>query len=217
MLAYLMNFNRNPTQKLMTQKKETETIYPENPSQWRAWLEKNHVHEDSVWVIFYRKESGQPSLSWGDAVDEALCFGWIDSVKKKLDNERSVQFFSKRKSKSTWSKINKEKIQRLTDAGLMQDAGLECVLVAKENGSWTLLDEVDALVIPKDLEEAFKKNKSSKAYFLGLSKTDKKSLLQWIVLAKTEVTRKRRILEIAESAVNREKPAAFRPKLKDIH
>lgn len=217
MLSLLINFNRNPTQKHMAQKKDIETICPQNPLQWREWLEKNHLEKDAVWVIFYKKESGQPTLSWSESVDEALCFGWIDSLKKKLDDERSVQFFSKRKPKSTWSKINKEKIERLNDAGLMKPAGMECVRVAKENGSWTLLDEVDALVIPPDLEEVFGVYEGSKEYFSGLSNSDKKLLLQWIVLAKTETTRKQRILEIAANAGNREKPETFRPKPKDIH
>lgn len=217
MLSLLINFNRNPTQKRMAQKKDIETIYPQNPLQWREWLEKNHLDTDAVWVIFYKKESGQPTLSWSESVDEALCFGWIDSLKKKLDDERSVQFFSKRKPKSTWSKINKEKIERLNDAGLMKPAGMECVRVAKENGSWTLLDEVDALVIPPDLEEAFGVYEGSKEYFRVLSQSDKKVLLQWVVLAKTEATRKQRILQIAANAGNHEKPETFRPKPKDIH
>ena len=88
-----------------------EIFYPESNQHWRAWLEENHIDKNAVWLIFYKKQANKPTLSWSEAVDEALCFGWIDSVKKTLDAERSIQFFSKRKPKSTWSKINKGKIR----------------------------------------------------------------------------------------------------------
>src|SRR5688572_8997427 len=93
--------------------KGTETFYPKTKLQWRKWLQNNHLSKDAVWVIMYNKQSGKPTISWSDAVDEALCFGWIDSLKKKLDDDSSVQFFSKRKSKSMWSRINKEKVKNL--------------------------------------------------------------------------------------------------------
>jgi uncharacterized protein YdeI (YjbR/CyaY-like superfamily) len=192
-------------------KKQTEifTFYPENRSQWRKWLQKHHDKEQSVWLICYKKVSGIPTISWSEAVDEALCFGWIDSVRKPLDDQKFIQFFSKRKAGSTWSKINKEKIVQLTKEGLMTKAGLESVERAKENGSWTILDDVEELTIPKDLEKAFKTKPGSKDFFLSLSKSVKKMMLQWIVLAKRPETRQKRITEIAEQSALRLKPKQF--------
>jgi len=103
---------------------EVEVFYPESPAAWRKWLKKNHLKKQAVWVVFYTKASKKPSVSWSEAVDVALCFGWIDSKKIKIDHEASHQFFSRRKTNSTWSKINKEKVRKLMDAGLMASAGL---------------------------------------------------------------------------------------------
>jgi uncharacterized protein YdeI (YjbR/CyaY-like superfamily) len=191
-------------------KPEQEVYYPKSKGQWRKWLEKNHKKKDSVWIVFYKQNAGKPGLTWSEAVDEALCFGWIDSLKKKLDDERSVQFFSKRKPSSTWSKINKEKIKKLTAEGLMREAGLESIKTAKKNGSWTILDDVEKLIIPDDLQKALKTNKGAGEFFLTLSKSNKKMLLQWVKMAKTEGTRERRIKEIAEHAMKQQKPPSFR-------
>ena len=187
-------------------KKEVDIFYPENKKQWRQWLEENHGRLNEVWLVFYKKASGKPSVTWSDSVDEALCFGWIDSKKVPVDAEKSHQFFSKRKPKSTWSKINKDKTERLIKAGLMAPAGFESIQIAKDNGSWTLLDEVEALIIPYDLEMAFNLRPGSKEYFLSLSKSIKKIILQWVVLAKLPDTRNKRIIEIAEQAQNKQKP-----------
>src|SRR5690606_36061243 len=129
------------------------------------WLRENHTKKRGVWLIQYKKDSGKPTVSWSDAVDEALCFGWIDSVKRKRDDESTIQFFSKRKPTSTWSKINKEKVDRLIEKGLMTAAGLECIKKAKENGAWWQLDEVETLKVPKDLAAAFKRHRGAKSYF----------------------------------------------------
>ena len=143
--------------------KETEHFYPENQQQWRKWLQKHHVQKQSIWLIYYKKASGIPTISWSEAVDVALCFGWIDSTRKTLDEKRSIQFFTKRKAQSTWSKINKAKVQKLMDEGSMAPAGLKSVELAKQNGSWSILDEVEELTKPKDLEKEFKKHAGSKA------------------------------------------------------
>lgn len=191
------------------EKPEIEQFYPASPKEWRAWLKKNHSKADAVWVIFYKKSSGKPTLSWSDAVDEALCFGWIDSTKKTLDEESSIQFFSRRKAKSTWSKINKAKVERLEAEGLMMPAGRESIERAKQNGSWTILDTVEELTIPEDLEKAFKSRPGSKAFFLSLSKSVRKMMLHRIAMAKREETREKRIAEIADSAGEKRKPAGF--------
>lgn len=192
----------------MTQK--PELFYPTSLTEWRKWLTKNHFSKQSVWLVFYTKSSGIATISWRDAVDVALCFGWIDSKKIKVDENTSHQFFSKRKPSSTWSKINKEKVRQLINNRLMTPAGLEVVKTAKQNGSWTILDEVEKLIIPKDLEKAFKKHKSTMEYFQSLSKTTKKMILQWLVLAKRPETRQKRIVEIVECAILQKTPKQFK-------
>ena len=189
--------------------KEIEIFYPTSQAAWRKWLQKHHLSKQSVWLVFYNKASLKPTLSWSDAVDEALCFGWIDSKKVSIDHEKSHQFFSKRKAKSTWSKINKVKIERLIENGLMSEAGLSSIETAKQNGSWTILDDVEELIIPKDLTKEFKNHPGSKEYFMSLSKSVKKGMLQWLVLAKRPETRQKRITEIAELAAQKLKPKQF--------
>lgn len=192
------------------EEQEIEYFYPESKALWREWLQKNHAQKQSVWLILYRKKSGIPTVSWSEAVDEALCFGWIDSKKKPIDEEKSIQFFSKRKAKSTWSKVNKEKIQQLIDEGKMTQSGLASVDIAKQNGSWTILDEVEGLIIPKDLEIALMSKPGAKSFFTSLSKSVQKSMLQWLVMAKRPETRQNRIDEIVTSAHQQEKPKQFR-------
>lgn len=189
--------------------KEIETFCPTNRQEWRQWLEENHLSKQSVWLVQHKKKTGIATISWSDAVDEALCFGWIDSVRKTLDHETFIQFFSKRKPNGTWSKINKEKIKQLIDEGLMTTAGLECIERAKQNGSWTILDEVEELIIPEDLEKEFETQPSSKDFFLSLSKSVRKAILQWLVLAKQQETRQKRIAEIVELAAQKRKPKQF--------
>lgn len=190
--------------------KEIETYCPRSQTEWRQWLEKNHQSKQSVWLVYYTKKSNIPSLSWSEAVDEALCFGWIDSTKKTIDDVSFMQFFTKRKPKSNWSKINKEKAANLTEQGLMTEEGLVSIETAKQNGYWTILDEVEELIIPKDLEIAFEKYKGSKDYFLSLSKSARKIILSWIVLTKQKDTRQKRIDEVAESAGLNLKPKHLR-------
>ncbi len=190
-------------------KQKIEEFYPETKQHFREWLQKNHMSKRSVWLVFYTKSSKKTSILWSDAVDEALCFGWIDSKKIKIDTETSHQFFSKRKAQSTWSKINKVKVQNLIEKGLMTQAGLESIEVAKQNGSWTILDEVEDLIIPIDLERAFEKHKGSKDYFLSLSNSIRKMMLTSLVLAKRPGTRQKRVDEIAEFAGQNKKPKQY--------
>ena len=192
-----------------------ETYYPKTKQHLRKWLEKNHLTKDAVWFIFYKKHTGKPTVNWSDAVDEALCFGWIDSKAETIDDNTFRQYFCKRKPNSTWSKINKQKIENLMSKGLMTPAGIAVIEVARQNGSWTILDEAEELIIPQDLEEAFTKLDNSKDHFLALSKSSRKYLLQWIALAKTEATRQKRILEIAENAFQKQLSTLFRPKKND--
>lgn len=183
---------------------------PYDKKDWRKWLELNHKKKEAVWLILYKNKSPNHNLNWSESVDQALCFGWIDSTKKTIDNEKYKQYFSKRKAKSNWSKINKDKVQTLIDQGLMEKEGYKSIEIAKENGSWTILDEVEALVIPNDLKEEFANCKGSMEYFASLSKSVKKILLHWVVSAKRKETRQKRILEIVENASNDLKPKQFR-------
>lgn len=191
-------------------KPEIETCCPASPAEWRQWLKENHRSKQSVWLVIYKKSAGVPTLSHSEAVDEALCFGWIDSIKKSLDPEKAIQFFSKRKPTGTWSKINKEKVERLIANKKMTKAGLDIIEAAKQNGSWTILDDVEQLTIPADLEKAFNTQKGSMDYFMGLSRSAKKMMLQWLVMAKRPETRQKRIDEIAENASQQLKPKQFR-------
>lgn len=185
---------------------EQEVFYPASLTAWRKWLEQNHLSKSSVWLVLYSKSSGKSTINWSEAVDVALCFGWIDSKKIKIDEESSHQFFSRRKPKSTWSKINKEKIGRLIANGLMTEAGYACIELAKQNGSWTILDEVEELIIPEDLEAEFNNKEGTREYFLSLSKSVKKAILQWLVLARRTETRQKRISEIIQQASEKKKP-----------
>jgi uncharacterized protein YdeI (YjbR/CyaY-like superfamily) len=189
---------------------EIESFCPSSQQEWRRWLKQNHSSKQSVWLILYKKESRKPTIRWSDAVDEALCFGWVDSKRKPLDEEKFIQFFSRRKSNGTWSKVNKGKIERLIAEGLMTKAGLMCIDAARQNGSWTILDDVEELKIPKDLTKEFKTQPGSKDYFKSLSKSVRKMILQWLVLAKRPETRQKRITEIAALAAERLKPKQFR-------
>ncbi|SHL30467.1 Uncharacterized conserved protein YdeI, YjbR/CyaY-like superfamily, DUF1801 family [Chryseobacterium contaminans] len=186
-----------------------QEIYINTRAEWRQWLNDFHQSHQSVWVICNTQKSGLPVVGWSELVDEALCFGWIDSTRKTIDKGSFKQLFSRRKSNSTWSRINKEKVERLIADELMKEAGYECIRVAKENGSWVILDSVEDLTVPEDLSEAFKKNPGSEEYFQSLSKSMKKMMLQWIVLAKRPETRKKRIDEIAENAAKRKKAKHF--------
>ena len=173
---------------------------------WRDWLHQHHDKKKSIWLIYFKTTSGKPTVSYSDAVDEALCFGWIDSKAKPIDAYRYMQFFSRRKERSVWSRVNKEKVARLISEGRMSQAGLDIIETAKNNGSWTVLDDAEALVIPDDLDAAFTSRPGSRAYFEGLSRTDTRNILQWLILAKRAETRTKRISEIVDHAAMGKKP-----------
>lgn len=190
-------------------KKVIPSFTPQNKAAWRAWLKKHGQSETAVWLILYKVKSDTPSISWSEAVDEALCFGWIDSVKHTIDDEKYKQYFSPRKPKSTWSKVNKEKVKDFIEAGLMTPTGLKCIEVAKANGSWNILDSVDDMIVPDDLEAAFKQHPGAKAFYLSCSNSVKKIMLAWIIFAKRPETRAKRIREVAEQGALGKKPKHF--------
>jgi len=188
---------------------DVPTFCPASRQHWREWLLAHHAQEQAVWLVYHKKHTGTPSLTWSEAVSEALCFGWIDSQAKPINGDTYRQLFSRRKPRSGWSRVNKEKIQQLLANGLMMPAGLAAIEIAQQNGSWALLDEVDALVVPPDLAAALLASPAAESYFASLSRTDRRNLLQWLVLARRPETRQRRLAEIVALAAQGQKPAQF--------
>ncbi len=180
--------------------KDYERFYAADRAEWRAWLAENHDIAKGVWLIYYKKESGKPRVSYEESVEEALCFGWIDSVVNKIDEESYMQVFSPRKASSGWSRTNKVRVERLLAAGLMESAGLKSIEIAKENGTWESLDEVENLTVPDDLQEALVQHPPALENFTAFSRSAKKLILVWIYSAKRPETRMKRVLETAQLA-----------------
>jgi len=186
--------------KLNTRPDGVETFHASGRAAWRAWLESNHKTKKSVWLIIYHKESSTSSIYYDEAVDEALCFGWIDSKPNKRDKESYFQFFSQRNPKSNWSKVNKEKIERLLAEGSIAESGHEMIRLAKETGTWTALEDVDNLIVPPDLQKAFDANPTAFSFWQKFPPSTRRGILEWIFNAKREETRAKRIEETVEKA-----------------
>jgi uncharacterized protein YdeI (YjbR/CyaY-like superfamily) len=185
---------------------QLETIYAQDRREWRKWLETNYRISPGIWLIYYKVKSNKPSVQYSEAVKEALCFGWIDSKVKSLDQERYMQIFTPRKLKSVWSKLNKQYIEELIEQGLITEAGLEKIQVAKLDGSWTTLDAIEALIIPQDLQQALFSNETANRYFEAFSNTSKKNILFWIESAKRQETRLKRIDKTINAAAQNKNP-----------
>ncbi|MFM2369134.1 MAG: hypothetical protein RL619_1434 [Bacteroidota bacterium] len=175
---------------------DKEHLYFKNTKEWRDWLHQNHHTSKGVYLIFYKVNSEFESMRWEEAVQVAICFGWIDSTVRKIDEERRKQVFSPRKDKSVWSKLNKTYIEKLIKENLMHESGLAKIEIAKKNGSWTSLDAVEDLIMPLDLKMAFDKNSSAFENYKNFSPSYRKSYLYWLNQAKREETRNNRITEI---------------------
>lgn len=180
--------------------KNTPTFYAKNRAAWRKWLAKHAAVATAVWLIIYKKESGVPSIYYPDAVDEALCFGWIDSTPNKRDDNSYYQFFAKRNPKSNWSQVNKQKVEKLIAEGRMTPQGLAIIELAKQTGTWDALNAVDAIAIPDDLQQALVQNKMAQQYFEAFSRSSKRGILEWILNAKKPETRQKRIAETVSLA-----------------
>jgi uncharacterized protein YdeI (YjbR/CyaY-like superfamily) len=183
-----------------------ERFEARNRQEWRQWLEENHLTSPGIWLIYYKKGANQPTISYDDAVEEALSFGWIDSTVNKLDKERYMQLFTPRKAGSTWSRLNKQRIKKLGKNGLMMPAGIEKVEKAKKDGSWNILNDVEDLIVPKDLKEALSQNKDAQSHYNSYTDSVKKQILWWISSAKKPQTRKNRVEKVVLSAENGKKP-----------
>ena len=168
-------------------------LHMETREEWRAWLERNHGDADGVWLVSWKKATGKPFVPYPDTVDEALCFGWIDSRPNRLDEQRAMRLFTPRNPRSPWSRINKEKIARLVEEGRMTEAGMRLVEAARENGSWTVGDEIEDLVIPPDLASALAGNAAAKAFFDSFPSSSKKNILWWLKSARRPETRAQRV------------------------
>ena len=187
---------------------QRETFQATNRQQWREWLDKNHHTSLGVWLIYYKVKSGKSSVQYSEAVKEALCFGWIDSQVKSLDEERYMQLYTPRRAKSVWSKLNKQYIQELIAQGLMTEAGLEKIEAAKKDGSWNKLDAIEELIIPADLKQALTANETARRHFEAFSNSTKKNILFWIETAQRPETRLRRIEQTLSSAAQNKNPLA---------
>ena len=171
-------------------------LYVTDRDQWRDWLCGHHAGEAGIWLVFYKKATSRPTIEYDAAVEEALCFGWIDSIIKRIDTEKYVRKFTPRKNKSDWSKLNKKRVAKMIKAGRMTEAGIAKIKAAKKNGSWNQDGKTSrSLEIPGEFAEALADNKKAKERFQKLAPTYRRHYLGWIAAAKRPETRKRRLDE----------------------
>lgn len=187
-----------------------DAVHPKTRAAWRAWLIKHHATCDGVWLVSHKKATGLARFEYEEAVEEALCVGWVDSKPRALDDMRSMLWFAPRKAGTGWSKPNKLRVERLIVAGLMQPVGLAKVEAAKSDGSWSKLDAVEALEVPADLVAALRRHPQAAAYFEAFPRSVKRSILEWIVQAKRAETRAKRIDETATLAARNERANQWR-------
>jgi uncharacterized protein YdeI (YjbR/CyaY-like superfamily) len=176
------------------------SIHPQTRAAWREWLSEHHTQTTGIWLISYKKATGKLEFGYDEAVEEALCFGWIDSKPNKLDEERSMLWFAPRKPGTGWSQPNKLRIDRAIANNLMTPAGMAKIAAAKLDGSWSKLDAVENLEIPDDLAAALAAQPPATANFDGFPRSTKRGILEWILNAKTPATREKRIFETATLA-----------------
>jgi len=184
----------------------------ETRTQWRRWLAAHHDSESGVWLVTWKKASGQPILSYDEAVSEALAFGWIDSVGGKMDHDRTMLYFSPRRPGSSWSRPNKLRVDQLRREGQMTAAGEAVIAVSEANGGWSRLDDVEDLVVPPDLDEAFAAYAGSRDNWDRFPPSARRGILEWIVQAKRPETRQKRINQTAESAARNVRANQWQPR-----
>lgn len=175
-------------------------VHVETVQEWRDWLLANHATSSGAWLVSWKAPTGRPAVKYELAVEEALCVGWIDSAGRTIDDERHALWFTRRKPGSGWARTNKERIVRLEADGRMTDAGRALIDAAKADGSWTLLDDVENLVVPHDLAAAFDRYPGSRAQFDAFPPSARRTMLEWLVHAKRQTTRAARLEEIARLA-----------------
>ncbi len=183
-----------------TWKFDFPVYHPANLAAWRAWLVANHDTVRGVWVASWRKGSGRDPVAYEDLVEEAICFGWIDSTVNILDDQRALQLMTPRKSKSAWTRLNRQRVAAMESQGRMTDAGRRAVEVAKSNGWWTIYDQVEDLVEPVDLGAALDASPAARTAWNGFPPSARKQMLWWIVSAGKPETRTSRIAKIVSEA-----------------
>jgi uncharacterized protein YdeI (YjbR/CyaY-like superfamily) len=184
----------------MSRLDDAELVQPKNRATLRRWLSKHHDTSPGVWVVSYTKASGKPRLDYEDIVLELLCFGWVDSTARKIDDERSAIYCAPRKKGGTWAATNKARVKQLAAEGLLTPAGQAVIAQAKRDGSWTILDSVEALQVPDDLAAAFVQHPAASAGYESLSKSAKKQVLWAVISAKRAETRAARVQRIIDRA-----------------
>jgi len=190
---------------------ELPRVEVESRAAWRRWLSANHARAQGIWLVTYKKTADpRRYLSYDDIVDEALCFGWVDSLPRSLDAERSMRLVAPRKPKSGWSRVNKARVERLMADGKMTPAGLRAIERAKADGSWAKLDAVEALVVPRDLAAALGQNAKARAFFDEFPRSSKRIILEWIAGARTPETRAKRVEETARLAAKNQRANHWR-------
>lgn len=180
-------------------------VGPFDRADWRAWLIANHATSSGVYLAMWRRGAGRTCVPYAEAVEEALCVGWIDAVNKRLDDEISIQWYAPRRPRSGWARSNKERVERLTAAGLMLPAGIAAIETAKANGAWTMLDDVENLVVPDDLAAALAAHPPAREHWESFSRSSRSQMLYRVISAKRPETRAKRVEEIATKAARNEK------------
>ncbi|MBL8331140.1 MAG: YdeI/OmpD-associated family protein [Rubrivivax sp.] len=188
------------------------SVHPLTRAEWRAWLQAHASRPEGVWFVGWKQHTGQPRLSYDDQVEEALCFGWVDSKVNKLDADRSLLWFAPRQPRTGWSRPNKRRIERLLAAGLMMPAALAKVEAAKADGSWTSLDAVEDLVVPPDLAAALAALPGAEQHFAAFPRSARRGILEWIHTARRPQTRAARVQETARKAAANQRANQWTPK-----
>jgi uncharacterized protein YdeI (YjbR/CyaY-like superfamily) len=196
---------RKPAQTARPSKLPSERVHPPDRAAWREWLSANHASSNGVWLVFDKKAHRKDRLAYADAVEEGLCFGWIDSVLRPVSDEHYMQLFTPRKPKSVWSKLNKDRVARLVEQKLMMPAGLAMVEIAQRSGTWTALDSVEADTVPPDLASALGAKPAAARNFAAFAPSARKAYLYWINAAKRPETRTARIREVVRLAAANKK------------
>lgn len=189
---------------------QREQVLVTSREQWRAWLAEHAATSPGIWLVTYKKGSGSPHLDYDAIVEEALAVGWVDSRPRSLDSRRSQLLLTPRKAGSNWSRVNKERVARLTAAGLMTGAGQAVVDAARADGSWTALDQVEDLVEPPDLAARLDADADARRHWDAFPRSTRRAILEWLLAAKTEDTRLRRLTEITEKAARGERANQWR-------
>jgi len=185
----------------------TETFFARDRAAWRSWLARHHESKREIWLVLNKKHVEEPCVSYDEAVEEALCFGWIDGVLKRIDERQHAIRLSPRKKNSVWSPSNKKRVARMISAGQMTEAGLALVQAAKESGAWDRADDRQRLLdVPADLQAALARNERARERFHAFAPSHRRAYIAWVIEAKRQATRERRIREVVERSAADQKP-----------